>query len=112
MSASMEPPQNGDLETWLRWAGTKLTVSLAMSLYFKPQPSACAEGVLAIYKRYLELCEPHLTWFADETTGKFRKASPEVLRIPVRRVPEAVGKGKPYSWCAFAGENQNGRAHG
>lgn len=105
MDTAKELPPTADLTELLKWASTKLTVSLAMSLYFKPPPSKCAEGILAVYRRYLELCEPQLTWFADETGKKYREATPEVLRIPFRRVPEALDHDRLYSWGAFAGKH-------
>lgn len=104
MSTHPEPPPGADLDALVKWASTKLTVSLAVSMYFQPPPSACVEGVLAIYKRYLELCEPRLTWFADETGKKYREASPEVLRIPFRRAQEALSNDRLYSWGTFAGK--------
>ncbi len=105
MDTVKELPPTADLKELLKWASTKLTVSLAMSLYVKPPPSKCAEGILAVYRRYLELCEPRLTWFADETGKKYREATPEVLRIPFRRVPEALDHDRLYSWGAFAGKH-------
>jgi hypothetical protein len=78
---------------------------LAVTLYFKPPPAKCADGILKVYQRYLELCEPHLTWFADETGKKYREARPDVLRIPFDRVPQSLDNGKTYTWGAFAGKH-------
>jgi hypothetical protein len=99
-----EPPHAGNLQEWMRWAETKIALSLAVSLYFKHPPSIFAEGVLDCYRRYLELCEPHLRWYASEN-GEYRKASEKVLRIPFRRMSEALEQGKLWSWCAMGGEH-------
>lgn len=94
----------GNIEEWLKWAETKVALSLAVTLYLKPPPSAFAEGVLECYRQYLELCEPHLRWFSS-ATGKFRRANEKVLRIPFRRVPEALEHNTYWSWKAYAGED-------
>jgi hypothetical protein len=99
-----EPPNAGNLEEWLRWAQTEIALSLAVSLYFKPPPSAFAEGLLECYRHYLELCEPLLHWYASSTSD-YRKANPKVLQIPLRRVPEAIDHGKYWSWAVYAGED-------
>jgi hypothetical protein len=104
MNQPEEMPSAGNMEEWLKWAETKLALSFAVTLYFKSPPSAFAEGVLECYRRYLELCEPHLRWFSS-ATGKFRPASAKVLRIPFRRVPEALEHNTYWSWKAYAGED-------
>jgi hypothetical protein len=100
-----EPPHEGNLAEWLRWAETKIALSLAVTLYFKPPPSAIVEGLLSCYGDYLELCEPDLRWFAIEPTGRYRKANAKALRIPFQRVPEDVDHGKRVSWAAFSGDH-------
>lgn len=100
-----EAPDTDDPKKLQKWAGTKLSLSLAVTMYFKPPPESCAEGVLKVYQRYLEICEPQLAWFADETGKKYREAGPDVLRIPFDRVPQAVESGKTYTWSAFAGKH-------
>lgn len=105
-----EPPHAGNLEEWLQWAQTKIALSLAVSLYFKPPPLAAAEGVLECYRRFLELCEPQLRWYGSETSGKYRKADPKVLRIPFRRVPEAIAHGQFWAWMVYAGEDYSDAA--
>ena len=100
----LEPPDTNDPKKLQKWAGTKLSLSLAVTLYFKPPPKKCADGVLKVYQRYLELCESQLTWFADETGKKYREARPDVLRIPFDRVPQSLESGKFYSWTAFGGK--------
>jgi len=105
MKQPLEVPPIGDVKRLLKWAGTKLSLSLATTLYFKPPPDKCADGILKAYQRYLELCEPQLTWFADETGKKYREARPDVLRIPFDRVQQALDSKKLYSWGAFAGKH-------
>lgn len=99
-----EPPDTDDPKKLQKWAGTKLSLSLAVTMYFKPPPEKCAEGVLKVYQRYLDLCEPQLTWFADETGKRFREARADVLRIPFDRVPQALELDKFYAWTGFAGK--------
>lgn len=103
-TVTQDPPMGGSLEELLAWAETKIALSLAITLYFKPPPAAFAEGVLECYRQYLELCEPHLRWFSS-STGKFRPANAKVLRIPFRRVPEALSHNTYWSWRAYAGED-------
>ncbi len=103
MNHPAEPPSTANLDEWLRWAETKIALSLAVSLYVKPPPADFAEGLLECYRDYLEMCEPHLRWFASETGTGYRRADPNVLRIPFRRVPEAIDHEKPWAWCAMAG---------
>lgn len=105
-----EPPDTDDPKKLQKWAGTKLSLSLAVTMYFKPPPESCAEGVLKVYQRYLDLCEPQLTWFADETGKRYREARPDVLRIPFDRVPQALESKKFYSWGAFAGTHHRDAA--
>lgn len=105
MPGQMEVPTSGKLEDLLRWAETKVCLSLAVSIYYKPPAESFVEGFLECYREYLDLCEPYLTWFASETGAGYRKADPKVLRIPFRRLPDAVDKGKFWSWCAMAGEH-------
>jgi hypothetical protein len=92
----------GNIGDWLEWAQTKVALSLAVSLYFKPPTSAAAEGVLECYRQYLELCGPQLRWFVS-STGKYREANAKVLQIPFRRVPEAIDHNTYWSWSAYAG---------
>lgn len=109
MTEPTEPPHAGNIEDWLKWAETKVALSLAVSLYFKPPRAPAAEGVLECYREYLELCEPHLRWYAGEN-GTYRKADPKVLRIPFRRVPEAIEHEKLWAWVAMAGDNHQDAA--
>ncbi len=92
----------GNIEEWLKWAETKVALSLAVTLYFKSPPSAAAEGVLECYREYLELCGPQLRWFVS-SPGKFREANAKVLQLPFRRVPEAIAHNRWLSWSAYAG---------
>ena len=101
----LEPPQTDDPKKLQKWAGTKLSLSLAVSVYLRPSDVDSVEGALACYRQYLDLCGPQLTWFADETGKKYREATPDVLRIPFDRAPEARDSGKFYSWGAFAGKH-------
>lgn len=103
MTEPTEPPHAGNIEEWLKWAETKVALSLAVSFYFKPPPSSFAEGILECYRHYLELCEPHLRWYGSETSGKYREADSKVLRIPFRRVPEAIEHDKFWAWMTYAG---------
>lgn len=105
MTQPSEPPAAGNIEEWLRWAETKIALSLAVSLYFKPPPAPVAEGLLECYRQFLDLCEPRLRWYGSETSGRYREADPKVLRIPFRRVPEAMDHGKSWYWCAMGGEH-------
>src|SRR5262249_24959394 len=81
MDQAKERPNAGNLEEWLAWAKTKVALSLAVSFYMKPPPSAFAEGLLDCYRDYLALCEPSLRWYGSETSGRYREATPQVLRI-------------------------------
>lgn len=101
----LEPPETDDPKKLQKWAGTKLSLSLALTLYFKPPPRRYADGMLDVYKRFLEICEPRLTWFADETGKRYREAKADVLRIPFDRVSQALDNGKTYTWGAFAGKH-------
>lgn len=105
-----EPPDTTDPKKLQKWAGTKLSLSLAVTMYFKPPRESCAGGALKVYQRYLELCEPHLTWFADETGKRYREARSDVLQIPFDRVPQSMESGKFYAWCAFAGKHHRDAA--
>lgn len=105
MSQSPEPPTTGPMDEWLKWAETKIALSLAVSFFLKPPSSAFAEGLLECYREYLELCRPKLTWYGSETSSTYRAATPKVLQIPFRRLPEAIANGKLWSWASYAGED-------
>lgn len=109
MNQPAEPPSAGNLQEWLKWSETKISLSLAVSLYMKPPASSFAGAMLECYEEYLGLCEPHLAWYASEHHG-FRAASPKVLRIPFRRLPEAIGHGVGWAWCASGGEHHRDAA--
>ncbi len=95
----------GNLEEWLTWAETKVALSLAVSFFFKPPASAFADGLLECYREYLDLCGPQLQWYGSETSSKYSKAMPRLLQIPFRRLPEALGHGKLWSWMTYSGED-------
>lgn len=95
----------GNLDEWLTWAETKVALSLAVSFFFKPPASAFADGLLECYREYLDLCGPQLQWYGSETSSKYSKAMPRLLQIPFRRLPEALGHGKLWSWMTYSGED-------
>lgn len=105
----MKPPEDmpsaGNMDEWLKWAETKVALSLAVSFFFKPPSSAFAAGLLECYREYLGLCGPRLRWYGSESSSKYREATPKVLEIPFRRLPEAIGNGKVWSWAAYAGHD-------
>jgi len=99
-----DPPVGGNLQDWLRWAETKICLSLAASFYLKAPRELFAAGVLECYRDFLEMCEPHLRWYASEG-GSYRKATAKVLRIPFTRLAQAMEHGQDWSWCTGAGEH-------
>jgi len=107
MTAKMpsEFPHDGNLEEWLAYVQTKVCLSLAVTMYFKHPPEASMPGVLECYDEYLKLAGPQLKWFFSETSTKYRAADAKVLRIPFRRVPEALAHGREWSWWAWSGEH-------
>lgn len=105
MSEAAEFPSGGDVAEWVRWGETKISLSLAVSLYFKLPRSAFVDGLLECYQQYLDLCEPQLRWYGSETSGRYREVDKKVLRIPFRRVPEVVQNGKFWAWMVYAGEH-------
>ncbi len=105
MNQPDDMPSAGNMEEWLKWAETKVALSLAVSFFFKPPASAFMEGLLGCYREYLDLCGPHLQWYGSETSSKYREATPKVLEIPFRRLPEAIHHGKFWAWMAYSGED-------
>lgn len=99
------PPSHENLEDWLTWSRTKVSLSLAVTLYVKPPTSAADDGALVCYQRFLDLCEPRLTWYAS-AKGQYRRAEPKVLRIPFRRLHEAHANGQSWGWVAYGGEDR------
>ena len=74
MNQPVEPPSAGNLQEWLKWAETKIALSLGVSFYIKPPRAGYADGMLEWYREYLDLCEPQLKWYASEL-GSYRKAT-------------------------------------
>ncbi len=105
MNQPEDPPHAGNIDEWLEWAETRVALSLAVSVYFKPPPSAFADGLLECYREYLDLCGPRLQWYGSETSSKYSKATPKLLQIPFRRLPEAIGHQKLWAWMAYSGED-------
>ncbi len=105
MNQPEDMPSAGNMEEWLKWAETKITLSLAVSFFLKPPASAFTEGLLECYREFLELCGHDLQWYGSETSSKYSKATPRLLQIPFRRLPEALGNGKLWSWMAYSGED-------
>lgn len=92
------------LEDTLRIPPEKVTVSLAVSFYFKPPAKTFVAGMLRCYEAFLARCEPHLRWCADEVSGKYRQAHPSILRLPMQRALDAVEADRFYAWMATSGQ--------
>lgn len=99
-----EFPHDGNLQEWLKYVGEKICLSLAVTMYFKHPPEAAMPGVVECYDEYLKIAEPQLKWFFSETSTNYRKADAKVLRIPFKRVPEALAHQRVWSWWAWGGE--------
>jgi hypothetical protein len=95
MNQPAEPPSAGNLQEWLKWAETKdLPVAGSVVLH-QASSAGYADGMLECYREYLDLCEPQLKWYASEL-GSYRKATAKVLRIPFRRLREAMDHDKDW----------------
>ena len=69
---------NISIEELVRIGGQYVCVSLGLTVYFREPMQSFPHTVRTLLDAYLQRAEPHLTWYADTVTERFKKATPDL----------------------------------
>jgi len=94
---------NTSIEELVRIGGQYVCVSLGLTVYFREPMQSFPHTVRTLLDAYLQRAEPHLTWYADTVTERFKKATPDLLRLPSQLLADPKSATKFVSWVYRGG---------
>lgn len=91
----------------VRSASEHVLVALGLTLYFREPLHTFRDAAGELLDAYLEHAEPHLHWYADNVTDRFKRAKPELLRVPKLLLADPAREEKFTAWIYLGGDDHD-----
>ncbi|WP_437655263.1 type VI immunity family protein [Sorangium sp. So ce1182] len=95
------------IDALLAAASDVVAPALAITIYFQAPIDDYKDGVIYCLDSFLARWEQNITFYADEDIGRFRKATPKLLRYPIERLRNRNREMSLFAWTMGAGKKLN-----
>jgi hypothetical protein len=95
---------NMSVEELVRLGAEHVCLTLGLTVYFREPLHTFRDATGQLLEAYLEHAEPHLHWYADSVTARFKPPTPEMLRLPEQILAEPGRDKKGCSWIYLGGK--------